>query len=160
MHEIPDVLHLSGGQRSPQPTQLLSVLQDCTQLTAKPWHQGTNTKWNCFCSNGPGLNSIALKMHQFRAINEVFKTPSELGFMECDPVEELRSPSGVRLESNIICDARLPPTPGTCVPPKEISRNKSHGTVRSDHSLQSTKRVHPQPCLTVCQEHRKVWELT
>lgn len=59
LDQIPDVLHLSGGQRSSQPTQLLSVLQGWTQLMAKPWQGGANMKWNCLCSNGPGQNSVA-----------------------------------------------------------------------------------------------------
>lgn len=96
LDQLPDVLHLFVGQRSPQPTQSLSVLQDCTQPTAKPWQRGTNTKWNCLCSNGPGQNSTAFKKHQFRAINDVCKTPSKLGSTECNLAEELRSSSGVR----------------------------------------------------------------
>lgn len=38
--------------------------------------------------------------------------------------------------------------------PRRSAGDTSHGMVRFGHSLQSTKWIHPQPCLTACQEHR------
>lgn len=148
-----------GLREAPSPPSSFEYSKPAHSSWPNPGREVPTLNGIACAATGLVKTQLLKKKHPFRAINDAFKTPSKLGSMECDSAEELRSSSGVRLKSNIVCDVRLPPTPALVLLPWRAAGNRSHGIVRFGHSMQSTntKRVHPSRCVRSTEQ---VWRLT